>query len=153
MVERRIEMLLGDLSERAEFVNPSIHRQHVDMPRLRLDGRAGVVEVGEIGGVAPHGRGTAADCGNCLIELGLAVINIRAPSWARCLAMPRPMPAPPPVTSATLPASLLVILISCAPQLQKCTDPGRGNHQRNWRDIDAKQVGFGDAHQGSPASK
>ena len=67
--------------------------------------------------------------------------------------MPRPMPALPPVTSAALPASLLVILISCAPPLQKCTDPGRGNHQRNWRDIDAKQVGFGDAHQGSPASK
>ena len=72
-------MLLGDLSERAEFVNPSIHRQHVNMPRLRLDGRVGVVEVGEIGGVAPHGRGTAADCGNCLIELGLAAAGDKHP--------------------------------------------------------------------------
>jgi hypothetical protein len=45
-------MLHGDLPKRAEFVDPGIDRQHVDMPGLRLDGCVDAVEVGEVGDIA-----------------------------------------------------------------------------------------------------
>ena len=65
-------MLLGDLPERAEFVNSGIHRQHVDPPGLRLDPCKDAVEVGEVSGIALDPRGVAADRGDCLVQLGLA---------------------------------------------------------------------------------
>jgi hypothetical protein len=70
-IERPIEMLLGDLSQRGEFVDPGIRRQHVDMPGLRFDGCVDAVEIGEVGGIALDRRGIAADRGHCLIQFGL----------------------------------------------------------------------------------
>src|SRR4029077_12778044 len=65
-------MLLGDLSERAQFIYSGIYCQHVGAPCLRLDLCKDVVEVGEASGIALEPRGIAADRGDCLIELGLA---------------------------------------------------------------------------------
>ena len=62
-------MLLGDFSERAEFVNPSIHRQHINASGLRLYGCVDAVEVGEASGIALEPRRIAADRGDCLIQL------------------------------------------------------------------------------------
>jgi hypothetical protein len=47
-----VEMLLGDLPERAELVDPGIYRQHVDASGLPLDGCVDPVEVDEVGGIA-----------------------------------------------------------------------------------------------------
>src|ERR1700751_2959309 len=64
-------MLLGDLSQRGEFVDPGIRRQHVDMPGLRLDGCIDAVEVGEVRGIALYRCGIASDRSDCLIQFGL----------------------------------------------------------------------------------
>src|SRR5271169_648085 len=64
-------MLLGDLSERSEFVDPGIRRQHVDMPGLRLYGSVDAVEVGKVCRIALDRCGIAADRGDCLIQFGL----------------------------------------------------------------------------------
>jgi len=35
-IEGLVEMFLGNLTEGAEFIDPGIDRQHIDMPGLRL---------------------------------------------------------------------------------------------------------------------
>ena len=67
-VERLIELLLGDLPELAEFVNPGIYRQHIDMPDSRCYNGVDAVEVGEVGDIALNRCGIAADCGDCLMQ-------------------------------------------------------------------------------------
>src|SRR5260221_238029 len=54
------------------------------------------------------------------------VINTREPSAAKRLAMPRPMPALPPVTNATLPVSLPVIVNPPS----DCVAPSGGIYRR-----------------------
>jgi hypothetical protein len=63
----------------AEFVNPGIHRQHVDPPGLRFDRCVDAVEIGEVGGIAPDRCGIAADRGGCLIQLGLTAAGYKYP--------------------------------------------------------------------------
>src|SRR5215469_2209920 len=72
-------MLLGDLSQRAKFVNPGIHRQHIKMSGLRRNGCVSAVEVGEVGGIAPDRRCIAADLGDCFIQLRLATAGNKHP--------------------------------------------------------------------------
>jgi hypothetical protein len=62
---------LGDLSQRGEFVDSGIRRQHVDMPGLCLEGCIDAVEVGEIRRIALKCSGIAADRSDCLVEFGL----------------------------------------------------------------------------------
>ena len=83
-VERPVEMLLGDLAECGEFVNPGIDRQHVDMPGLRLDGCVDAVEVGKVGHIALDRCGIAADRGDCLIQLGLTAAGNKYSSAFFC---------------------------------------------------------------------
>jgi hypothetical protein len=62
-------------------------------------------------------RGSAmSDFGGRLAQLGSRrpVMNTRAPSAANRFAVPRPIPALPPVITATLPSSFLLIEISSA---------------------------------------
>src|SRR5258708_15023282 len=72
-------MLLCDFSEPAGFVNPSIRRQHVDVPGLRFDRCIDSVEVGENGGVALDRRGVVADRSDCLIQFGLTAARDEHP--------------------------------------------------------------------------
>src|SRR5262249_34565798 len=74
-VERLVELLLGDLPERPESVNPGVYREHIDIPGLRLNSGVDAVEVGEAGDIALDRCGIAADFGKGLIQLGLTAAN------------------------------------------------------------------------------
>ena len=75
------------------------------------------LRVGGLGDVAVHGDGLAAgrrDGGDDRVRAGLAggvVDDDRRPSAASALAMAAPMPLDAPVTTATLPVSLLIVFI------------------------------------------
>jgi hypothetical protein len=64
-------MLLGNLSECSEFVDPGIRRQHIDMPGFCLYGCVDAVEVGKICRIAPDRCGIAADPRDSLVQFGL----------------------------------------------------------------------------------
>jgi hypothetical protein len=74
-VERPIELLLGDLPQCGEFVNPGIYREHIDTPGARLNSGIDAVEVGEVGDIALNRCGIAADRGDGLIQLRLTAAN------------------------------------------------------------------------------
>ena len=74
-VERFVELLLGDLPQCGEFVNPGIYREHIDTPGARLNSGIDAVEVGEVGDIALNRCGIAADRGDGLIQLRLTAAN------------------------------------------------------------------------------
>ena len=78
-VERLVEMLVGDRSERSEFVDPGIRRQHIDMPGFCLYGCVDAVEVGKICRIAPDRCGIAADPRDSLVQFGLMAAGDKHP--------------------------------------------------------------------------
>jgi hypothetical protein len=105
-------VLLGDLAEWSEFIDAGIYREHIDPSRLRPDGCKDAVEVGEICGIPPDRLSTAADRGDRLVQFELTPAGDKDAGafFGKTLAMPRPIPALPPVTSATLLTSLRVTI-------------------------------------------
>ena len=73
------EMLLGDVSQCAEFVNPGTHRQHVNASGLVPDGCEYTVEIAEVRAIRLDRRGIAADRGDSLIQLGLMAAGNKYP--------------------------------------------------------------------------
>src|SRR5207237_502783 len=79
-VERLVEMLLGDLAKRPDFVEPGVDDEHVDAAGFFPDRLVDAVDVGEVGGVAPDGANGAADFGNCFVEPRLIPAGDEDPS-------------------------------------------------------------------------
>jgi len=104
-------VLLGYFTELSNLVECSIDEQDIDAACPFLNGFVEQVNIGELRSVAWNGGDLAADLSNRLIQFrsAAAVINTCAPSAAKRLAAPMPMPALPPVTTATLFPSFLSI--------------------------------------------
>jgi hypothetical protein len=105
-------LVLHVLSECSSVISPNlpnsqktgVDKEHVHPARLNLHGFANAINVGKIRDIALYGGDVAFDRRDRVIELRLAaaVMKTRAPSSAKRLAAPKPMPALPPVTTATL---------------------------------------------------
>jgi hypothetical protein len=117
-----MELVLGDVFQRHEFVDTGIVHQHVD----RAEGFFGFVKqplhVGGLGDVALDGNGLTAvrfDVGDNTVRALLAggiFTTTAAPAALKPLAMAAPIPFDAPVTTATLPFKSLMELLLAAAQ-------------------------------------
>ena len=92
--------------------DPGIIHDDVNLPQLRLDPIKSPPNVGLLSHIAAQTNGRVAECpdfvrdalGVCLLKIGDS--NVCA-LLRRQSAIPRPIPEPPPVTTATFPASFM----------------------------------------------
>src|ERR1700731_3331582 len=101
-------MLLGDRAEWRELATACIGEENVDLATLLLNSVIETVDIGELAHIALHAAHAAADLFDCGGERFLTAAGDEDRSAFGCegLAVARPMPLVPPVTTATLLSNL-----------------------------------------------
>jgi hypothetical protein len=113
-VELAVKVFLGDRFDGSEFVDAGVVDEDIEAPVVLDGGVDDALGVGGLGDIALDGDGFATGFVNGGDDgfrafLAGGVVDDDGPSAARALAMPAPMPLDAPVTTATLPVSLLII--------------------------------------------
>ena len=104
-------MLFGNDPKGNEFAHAGIRENNVDSPLHLGDGLVKTIKVGQLGDVALNSRNVCADCLHGLVGFLLATTRYEdiGTLFDEKFAVANPIPSVPPVMTAVLPSSFLVI--------------------------------------------
>src|SRR5258705_2044334 len=118
-------MLLSEACQGSEFARAGISDQDIDLP-LRLHVLVEAIEVLQFGDVSPNACNLSAYRLDGLVEFLLAATRMKtqAPSSTNRFAVAKPIPVVPPVTTATFPCNLPIIVSPFADESRRRSSYG-----------------------------